>query len=245
MKELKEKYFWYKKETKRYWEKPLYLCLWNDPCALMKILGQPVYWLHHPTGSNLKEFDLVGVAADGTAVLAEIKSKLSGASMARKLAKKLEALKKASLLKKMPRKPTYWMLGRTAAEWRGLTCTVAVERCSRGDGQYPHAFWHLENYGKYFKKSADWDKVLKELEATPDDHCRDFNGKLAVFFVANEVNPKFPPMLTREIQQIVRGWARGRKILLSITLSTLGAESETGKPDPSVKCIVKESWDMM
>ena len=221
---LSDKYFLTSKNSP--WEKPLYLCLWNDPDALP--FDAPIYWLYH-TG----RFDLIGIAADGTAVLAEVKATLKKEADVQKLEEKLESIGKAV---RQYRKTRRQWDGKTSLEWRDKVSQKALS-CCRGCGHYPYAFRYLKHYGPMFAKAeTGWMRVLDNLERTPIERCPDFNGRLAIFFVANEVSPEFVARLKPMVQRILGSWNKGRRrSRVTITLVQLGAESKTGRPAPSVR----------
>ena len=74
---------WFMTDKDNHWEKPLYLCLWDQPECLE--FRERIFWL-----KGTGRFDLLGISEGGTCILAEAKPVLRTASDVGKIAEKIE-----------------------------------------------------------------------------------------------------------------------------------------------------------
>jgi len=199
------------------WEKPLYLCLWADSsCLGYKV---PIHWLAHK-----QEYDLVGVANDGTLVLCEIKAVLSseknGSDVAKQVAKHKSAMRDYL----------------TQPQWKGADTRSVI-------GEDPLSFMKNPNYGEKFKK-WNWGELVERVMATrPDpETVPDFSGQILILIVASKIKQPAASAVLQKMRRFVDQLSVEWPNKVEFMLSEVEVLTPTGKPGPGTDWRQGRQW---
>jgi len=199
------------------WEKPLYLCLWADSnCLGYKV---PIHWLTHK-----QEYDLVGVANDGTLVLCEIKAVLStetdGSKVARQVAKHQSAMRDYL----------------TKPRWKGADPRGVI-------GEAPLSFMDNPKYGETFQR-RNWGELVDRVMATrPDpDKVPAFSGQILLLIVASKIEQPAALAVLQKMRSFVDQLSVEWPEKVEFMLSEVEVLSPTGEPGPGAEWRQGRQW---